>query len=743
MKRWAVIWFLCLAAIAGGLSFVSWSERLSANVGDLLPQGEAVEGRLVRSWVQSKQSGIVWAVLDAPEQADAVWAFVESELRELSVVEGIYRLDTTDWIEDQADFWWSQRLGMRFPQWWDQHLDKDPIAMARTAVAQLDQFLAEPDAFVWDDLIPGDPLLLIPSGFSVLHSASGDQTGRIPLMLSLRGDPLDPLVQEVVMEAMDSLQLRLQEEWAGADWRYSGVVRFAQANREGISAEVGRLNLSIFASVLLLMFLLVRSVKPLLVVALVVAGSVICGAAAVVVGFAQIHVLALVLGAILAGIAADYAIHTITGKGPLKAILFPLLLGFLSTAIGFSLFLVAPLPLFQQTGVFVLCGLIGALLTALALRAWLQPADTALLGRRFPVIKPPAFSPLLVVPIIGVLAVWAVFRMSWTDDLRMLEYPTPELYALEADIQAQIHVSSGSEALLVTGRDWREARGRLSEVLAHVETEEEAMLKIWEWIPNPVILEALDLWLVQEGESFAEALAHELDRAEFEVEVFAPFFEDWQQWRSDAVDAGYWDRLVAEFSSALSGPLLLLFSAGEGEQPAWFSLTIPESASQWEALESLPGVVRQSQLSHLNTLFAQYRSSLMWLIVVAAVVMAVVLSIFLRFREFVLSMVIVCGALSFSFALISLWRTGLDLFDLMGAFLGGCLILDYTLFALNARRLKRSMPVSIHLSAATTASSFLWLSSSSVAAVQHLGQTVSVCVIVGWLLTWIFVNGKD
>ncbi len=743
MKRLSLVWFLCLAAVALGLVFVSWSERLSANVGDLLPEGEAVEGRLVLSWVQSKQAGIVWAVLHAPDQVEGLWSFVESELAEISAVEGVFRLDETTWIEDQAEFWWSQRLGLRFPQWWQGHVEKDPQSMAEAAVEDLDQFLAEPDAFVWDELIPADPLLLISSGLSVLRTEAIGGTDTIPLMLTLRGDPLDPAVQEALTEGMESLRISLQDKWAEADWRYSGVVRFAQANRQGISAEVGRLNVAIFVSVLVLMFLLVRSLKPLLAVAVVVAGSVVCGAGAMIVLYDQIHVLALVLGAILAGIAADYAIHTITGKGALKGILFPLLLGFASTAIGFSLFLAAPLPLLQQTGVFVLSGLTGALVTALSVRAWLQPADAALLGRRLPAIKAPKLPIFVTIPAVVILFLLAASRMEWTDDLRMLEYPTPELYALEADIQAQIHTVTDAEVLLVTGSDWREARGRLAEVLQRLDGALDSAIKIWEWIPDPTLLGDLEVWLEREGDVFAEALASELDRAEFEVQAFEPFFEDWLQWRASVSETDYWDRLVAETSAAMSGPLMLLFSAGDGEQPAWFSLSVDKAPEQLAQLEALPGVVRHSQLTHLNTLFAEYRRSLMGLILVAAAVMAAVLFAFLRSREFFLVLGVVCGAVSISFSMLSLWRSGLDLFDLMGAFLGACLILDYSLFALNARRYQRPMPVSIHLSAVTTASSFLWLSSSSVAAVQHLGQTVSVCVLVGWLLTWIFVHGKD
>lgn len=741
MRWFSAAWLLFLMVLAIGMSNVPWGERISADVGDLLPEGEAIESQLVRSWVQSRQAGTVWAVLQTSRQEDLerAWVELKEELETVEQISQVIRLDEMDWLQDGAEFWWQHRFGLRFPGWWAKHRAKDSDAMARFAVENLIAFLDQPDAFVWDDLIPGDPLLLLPTGLQELQVAEQGLEGVVPIMLVLSGRPLDPVVQEGLTESIGRIRLDLQERWQSIDFRYTGVVFFAQANRQGITAEVSRLNLSILLSVLLLMFLLIRSFKPLAVVAVVVGGSVLCGATAVIVLFDQVHVLALVLGAVLAGIAADYAIHTTTGKSELRKILFPLVLGFGSTVIGFSLFLVAPLLLLKQTGVFVMTGLAGALLTALCMRIWIAPTDGRFLQSSPLTGRAIRLRPIYVVLIIGLAVVFGVMRLNWTDDLRMLEFPTPELYAEEEQIQSLIHAPAAGELVLVSGENWREARERMAIVLGNIDSSSNSAISLWEWIPDPAVLAELEQWLAEESVAFIQALEMHLEEADFEAEAFSGFFDDWQAWVRKVEHPDYWDALVEDVSENLRGPLMLLFSAGDGEAPAWFSMTLPAGTE----LPEIPGVVKQSQLNHLNALFAQYRKALLSLILIAAVAMSAVLLVFLRRGEFAAVLAVVCGSIALGMALVSIWRTGVDMFDLMGAFLGACLILDYGLFALNARRLGKPMPVSIHLSALTTVVSFAWLTSSSVAAVQHLGQTVGICVLLGWSLTWIFVHGKD
>lgn len=744
------LWVLLLIGAGLFIYQLPWGEKLSTSVGDLLPEGSRAEGIIVRDWVQSRQSRMVWATLQPGPRADntAIQAF-EEYLTGKSPIASVYRLDTTGWIEEHSGFWWQQRFALRFPHWWSEmtaEYGKDPKDLAAGAVSRLEMFLEQPDSLAWESLLQGDPLLLIPEGvdaFDRVLSGQQDYAQKdpvIPWMLELKGDPLETTTQEDFLQAMKEVSHKLIEILPDAVWEYSGVVRFAEANRSGITREVAWLNIAIAGSVLLIMAVFVKSLKPLLVVAVVIIGSLLCGILVVMQVFQQVHILALVMGSILAGIAADYAFHTAIGSHTLKNVLFPLLVGFFTTATGYSLFLFAPLPMLQQTGLFVSAGLAGALVTAVLLRCWLKPEvirwrivagfsgfSTSGIGGKELTLGGVAFLAI----IFGI----AFMRVSWIDDLRLLEKPTPELYRIDTEVRQKIVGADDAQLIIVTGSDWRDARKNLNLFLKNFPDENEFGARIWEWVPDPDVLIELADWLRQNGGGFGEAMMVELENRHFDSRAFQPFVTDWTDWLETVQIPGYWDQQVTMLGEVLPGPLSALFSPGKNDGPAWFGVSLAKEVEMQDRLLELPGVIAFSQLSQLNQLFAGYREAVLKLAMGAAALIAVILMLILPFRFALMVVFIPCAAVGCYLVLGSFFRGHFNLFDLIGIFLGACLALDYALFSASAIRKNEGIPSSIHLSALTTSVSFLWLNASSVPAVQHLGQSVALSVLFAWLIT--------
>jgi predicted exporter len=98
-------------------------------------------------------------------------------------------------------------------------------------------------------------------------------------------------------------------------------------------------------------------------------------------------------------------------------------------------------------------------------------------------------------------------------------------------------------------------------------------------------------------------------------------------------------------------------------------------------------------------------------------------------------LVLPAGACLFTFGVFGLTGQTLNIFHLLGAFLGACLSFDYAVFAVASATNNQPPPVSIRLSALTTAASFGVLATSSIPVVAALGITVSIIVLTA--LLWV------
>jgi len=76
----------------------------------------------------------------------------------------------------------------------------------------------------------------------------------------------------------------------------------------------------------------------------------------------------------------------------------------------------------------------------------------------------------------------------------------------------------------------------------------------------------------------------------------------------------------------------------------------------------------------------------------------------------------------------------LNLFHLLGAFLGVCLTHNYSIFSTTSAFRSEPPPVSVRLSALTTAASFGVLALSGIPVVRALGLTVALMVVVALLV---------
>lgn len=173
-------------------------------------------------------------------------------------------------------------------------------------------------------------------------------------------------------EALDAARAHLAEEHASVELLAAGVPLIAEAAAAQARREMNTIGLGALLAVIVIVALSFRSPLPVLLVATSLLVGV--GAALVVTHrvFGEVHVLALVFGASLVGVAEDYGIHYFaarqgdpqrSGIAQLDRLLPGLLLAFATSALAYLAIGLAPFPGLRQMAVFSAVGLLAAFLT--------------------------------------------------------------------------------------------------------------------------------------------------------------------------------------------------------------------------------------------------------------------------------------------------------------------------------------------------------------------------------------------
>jgi len=772
-QKWTARLILLVGAVAGAawLCSLDLERKISTDVLDLVPVDErSPELSMVRTLAGQDEARVLLLAVRVParpgEGADSRGARCDHAAAVLSdalasapaIAESMPLSDSKprDAL-GAAIFKW--RFDFLLPGWLESRRAKYDAGhaavpwagwLAEATATDLESYLSKPEAMATQDIVTSDPMLLVPGlvgqmdGLSATGLAAG-RSGEYSLVWARsRYSPLSPEGQRPVFEAVDRALEKAREAEPGAQMRWTGIGRFAAASRSRIESELTLLNLLSLALVIAVAAVCVRRVYRALHLVPVVLGSLLGAWVAVTAAWERVHILVFVVGSLLAGVAVDYGFYLYLQprRRPdepymerASRLIRPLLASALTTVIGFSFLLWSELPLIRQLGVFVSAGLICALVTALL---WFAQVDNSFLETRaFIRRRPSGLGPgarrgaRIALALGALVAVAGPWRLHWRDDIRELEIPTPELKANDADVRALFGETGASTVYLTRGSNPADARASLHAFLAWLgRNEPEArMATLGYALPTEEEWGKLPAQLADLGDFEAELRAA-LGRHGFQPEAFAPFFGAWESELSRR-DRPTYDRLVANLAGALKGPLSSLLHAGPG--PSWF-VTIAEPAPDREP-PAITHTVTDGQLQNLNQLFSRYRVSALRLSSVGLAFVGASVFVLYGFRRGIRIFAIPAGACLFAFGLFGLAGATLNLFNLLGAFLGVCLSHNYAIFSAESARRGEEPPPSIRMSAVATACSFGVLALSRIPVVSALGSTVAVIVLAALAIT--------
>lgn len=341
-------------------------------------------------------------------------------------LQGLYQPATqarlTDWVNDPLGLW---------TQWWSARAAQSP---------------ARPrDAELW---VAARGKLWVVLQYTLDGSA-----------FSLSGEP-------VIGSAMDDALAQVRRQAPDAQMIMAGVPLHAEAAAVQANGEIHVIGWGSLAGVLLLAWIAFRSLRPVLLVGL----SLLIGCAVALsvtdLVFGKVHLLTLVFGASLVGVAEDYGIHYFAsrqgapGRAPhalMRGLLPALWLALGTSAIAYVALGMAAFPGLRQMALFSVVGLAAAMLTVVCWFPWLDRGQVAgnaaaqWIGRTmwwWPRWRS-ALPWSLALCALALLWITQGHLLQPRDDVRQLQNSSPQLLQQQIQVSQMLGLPSPAQFYLV------------------------------------------------------------------------------------------------------------------------------------------------------------------------------------------------------------------------------------------------------------------------------------------------------
>jgi len=540
-----------------------------------------------------------------------------------------------------------------------------------------------------------------------------------------------------------------QVKAAGGELLVSGMALFTAHGAQSAKQEISTVGLGSSLGIIVLLWATFRSIRPLLLSSLAIGSGLLAALVISVLFFGKIHILTLVFGASLIGVADDYAQHFLCDsfgekdwnprKG-LKFILPGLSLGLASNLLSYAGLGFSPFPGLQEVALFSAMGLLVAWLTVVLLFPLLLTGFS--FDHRPGILKLTTYWeqrwPLWVFKhrrglslLLAVFVAGGLWRLTPQDDVRLLQSPPADLIRAADKIRSLFPMSPDNQFFLVSGKDqadWHQNEQRL--------------------------LNRLDALKHQKALIAYEGLSNywpDADRQQQNYRLLKSALYDSGLLERYMTDLGF-DRTAVQaelkqFAQAERNTLTLpewLATADETKRQLWLgceqsrcqstvALIGIKNMNALTALQDLPGVAWVDQVESVSSLFARYRIRASGLLLVAFCLASLGLGLKFGWRNGATIMSVPVAALAVSLAMLGWFDQLFSLFNLFALLLVLGIGVDYGLFFFMAGDRRASTSLGVTLSALTTLLAFGLLAISSTEIVHAFGFTVTAGIVTALL----------
>lgn len=643
----------------------------------------------------------------------------------------------------------------------------------QAAAQALKQELMRPTGALIKRVAPGDPLLLYPAQLRRLEAARAGGLSLVDgqfvadgkhalVLLATRSSPFDAAAQGPLQAAIAAAFAEVATP--GVTLEQSAVARFALAAEGSMRADISRISTVSLLGLLVLFVAMFRSPRLIVLSMVPLVVGVLAALASCLLLFGAVHGLTLAFGATLIGVCIDYSVHLFNHHlldpprgGPeqsARRIAPGLWLGALTTVAGFAGLAWTSFPGLREVAVFASVGVLAAVLATRfwlpalmprevragrlqrALAAGLQRAVEGL-GRRRGVLLALPIAALLVTAV-------GLTRLRWIDDLKLLTATDPVMLAEDEGVRARVaRMDSGRFIVAIgSGPDLaaaEEAALVVNDAVYELLTAAQAAGELDEFrslhtFVRSAASQQRSLTALQALE-LPQRLAAAFTGEGFTAGAFTRFFSDMSEvpgpLRLADLQGSPLADLVRSFRVELAGsqPTVAVLSLVRG---------VSEGAALARRLEAAPGSHYFDQSATMASAYGRYRERTLELMLFGLV--GVFALVWLRYRRLGLALaafgpaVLAAGATLGSLALAGVT---VGLLHVVALLLVLSMGVDYGVFLAESRADPAGFAatlLSVLVACASTVLAFGLLAMSASPALQAIGLTVGIGVLLSLLL---------
>lgn len=581
------------------------------------------------------------------------------------------------------------------------------------------------------------------------------------LPLNLKLPAFSMTAQQTIIPLLAQARLAAQTAVPQAEVLTTGVILHAAAAGEQASAEVSTIGLGSLLGIVLLMWLSFHSLKPIALVLLSIGIGCLGSLSICFLLFERIHLMTLVFGASLIGVAQDYGLYflcnrlnaeaSLDSSALLKRLMPGLLLTLATTVIGYMGLALTPFPGLRQMALFSGLGLVFAWLTVVCWFPLLVRGGTLKSGALARINRQALQSwPLLrmnkkaylILAFFALLIGFGCARLGVNDDIRLLQNSPAQLIKeqiklsqlLDAPTPVQFFLVRGDSAETVLQRE-ESLKARLDELI--IQHKIGGYQALSNWVPSMQTQSRrralLEQKLFQDGGPLSQ-LATQLDEAPLWV----------RDLRTHLLSAG----------EALSPEDFLKSPASE----PWRHLWLGQQGDEFASIVALRGLEKNSvplvqqvslglagvqwvdKVTEISSVLGRYRQYMGWVVLGAYLVVFGLM--FPRYRAKTWRVLAPTALASLAtLAILGFAAQNLQLFHVLALMLLLGVGVDYGIFMQEQPdRRDATAWLAVGLSAVSTILSFGLLALSQTPALRAFGLTMLIGTVLVWIIVPMFGN---